>query len=84
MKPERWKKIDQLLEAALEQDDRQRAAFIEKACKGDETLYEELAELLKAHDQAGSFIETSALHVAARNLAQGSCPLAGWTTDWSP
>jgi len=70
MEPERWQEIDQLLEAALEQEESQRAAFLEEACAGDETLRQEVETLLVAHDQVGDFIETPALEVAARNLAK--------------
>ena len=70
MEPERWQEIDQLLEAALEQEESQRAAFLEEACAGDETLRQEVETLLVAHDQVGDFIETPALEVAAWKLAK--------------
>ena len=38
MKPERWQQIDKLLEAALEREEGERSAFLEKACAGDESL----------------------------------------------
>src|SRR5260370_38637648 len=57
MKPERWQQIDQVLEAALERERNERAAFLDQACAGDEELRREVESLLRAHEQAGSFIE---------------------------
>ncbi len=70
MQPERWQQIDKLVETALEQEESQRAAFLEKACAGDETLRQEVETLLAAHKQVGDFIEAPALEVAARELAE--------------
>jgi serine/threonine-protein kinase len=57
MKPERWQQIDQILEAALERDRNEWAAFLDQECAGDEELRREVESLLRAHEQAGSFIE---------------------------
>ncbi len=54
MKPERWQQIDQVLEAALERDRNEWAAFLDQACAGDEELRREVESLLRAHEQAGS------------------------------
>ncbi len=70
MKSERWQQIDKLVETALEQEESQRAAFLEEACAGDETLRQEVETLLAAHNQVGDFIEAPALEVAARELAE--------------
>ncbi len=70
MKPERWQQIDKLVEAALEQEESQRAAFLDQACAGDEALRKEVETLLAAHDQVGNFIEAPALEVAAKGLAE--------------
>jgi hypothetical protein len=40
MNPDRWKQIDHLFHAALECEPGQRAAFLEKACAGDNEVYE--------------------------------------------
>ncbi len=55
MKPERWQQIDQVLEAALERDSSERAAFLDQACAGDSELRQEVESLL-AHDSAESFV----------------------------
>jgi hypothetical protein len=43
MKPERWQQIDQILEAALERDRDEWAAFLDQACAGDEELLRDRA-----------------------------------------
>jgi hypothetical protein len=35
----------------------QRAAFLDVACHGDETLRKKVEALLKAHDRIGNFLE---------------------------
>jgi hypothetical protein len=57
MKPERWQQIDQILGTALERDRNEWAAFLDQECAGDEELRREVESLLRAHEQAGSFIE---------------------------
>ncbi len=57
MRPERWKIVEQILEAALEKAPDARAAFIAASCRGDADLRREVETLIRAYDQAGSFIE---------------------------
>src|SRR5262245_52094090 len=71
MTPERWKQIDQLLDSALQQEAGQRAAFLKKACAGDEELRREVESLLAHKEQGGSFIETPAIEAAAKGVAPG-------------
>jgi len=47
MKPERWRQIYQLLEAALEREPEERAAFLAVACAGNESLRLEVESLLQ-------------------------------------
>ncbi len=46
-----------------------RARFLEQGCGDDDGLRSEVEKLLIAHEQAGKFIETSAMRVAARAVA---------------
>jgi eukaryotic-like serine/threonine-protein kinase len=69
MKPERWQQLDQLFHSTLERAPGERAAFLDEACVGDESLRKQLEALLAAHAAAGSFIESPALEVEARSLA---------------
>ena len=68
MNRERWKRLDELLDEALERQPTDRAAFLDKACVGDEILRKEVEALLRSDEQATGFIETPALEVAAEFL----------------
>lgn len=70
MKPERWQQLDELFHAALERAPEMRAAFLDEACAGDQSLREEVVVLLAAHKEAGSFIESPALEIEAKSLAR--------------
>ncbi|MDX2044080.1 MAG: protein kinase [Acidobacteriota bacterium] len=59
MTPDQWKKIDELLDAALDLPSERHAAYLDEVCEGDEELRRELSSLLAAHEKAGSFIETT-------------------------
>ncbi len=56
MTAERWERLKDLFEAALEREEAERAAFLERACAGDPQLHAEAAELLRNHEQrSGKF-----------------------------
>ena len=48
MKPELWKKIDEMFAAAQAQPAEERAAFLDRACGGDQELRGEVESLLRA------------------------------------
>src|SRR5205085_12315455 len=66
---ERWRRIETLYQAALELDEAERAAFLDRACAGDAALRREVASLLASHEEAGSFLAAPAMQVAARAIA---------------
>jgi predicted Ser/Thr protein kinase len=72
MKPERWKKVEKLFNAALELEPGRRTEFLADACKGDEALRAEVESLLEHGDQRGSFIESPAMKRIARDIASNS------------
>jgi TolB-like protein/Flp pilus assembly protein TadD/predicted Ser/Thr protein kinase len=69
MKPERWQHVKEILNAALERDPDERAAFVAARCGDDEAMRKEVQALLLADEQAGSFAETPAIEVMAGILA---------------
>lgn len=73
MEPERWQQIETIFQAALKRDSANRAVFLADACGDDDELRVEVESLLAAHEQAGSFIQASALEFAA----QMTTPQAG-------
>ena len=64
MDAERWKRIDDLLQAALQVPAERQEEFLRKRCGGDSQLLEEVRSLLTSHRNAGSFLESPGLHVA--------------------
>jgi predicted Ser/Thr protein kinase len=70
MDSERWQQVDSLLQAVLERPPEERDAFLRHACADDQALQSEVRSLLRAQEQAGSFLESPAIEAAARALAQ--------------
>jgi eukaryotic-like serine/threonine-protein kinase len=70
MDSDRWKQVDSLLQAALERPAEERDAFLRHACAGDEALEREVRSLLASQQEAGSFLESPAIDVAARALGR--------------
>lgn len=52
MDTQRWKQLEALFIAALEEDAAVRPAFLDEACNGDEALRAELESMLSANDQS--------------------------------
>jgi len=71
---ERWGKVEQLYHSALEREASRRAAFLEQACGGDESLRREVESLLAHAQETGGFLEAPAFDVAARDLATSGDP----------
>ncbi len=69
MDSDRWKQVDSLLQAVLEHPPERRQAFLRRACGGDAKLEQEVRSLLVAQQEAGAFLESPAIEVAARALA---------------
>ncbi len=59
MTPDRWNKIDQIFDVAMELPLERRASYLDEACAGDEELRKEVESLLVAHEKSGTFIETT-------------------------
>jgi Protein kinase domain/WD40-like Beta Propeller Repeat len=75
--PERRRRIEDLCDAALDKNPRERAAFVAAACGHDEALRLEVESLL-AHDAAAQrFLATPIGGVAARIMADDHGALAG-------
>ncbi|HXH51111.1 MAG TPA: protein kinase, partial [Terriglobia bacterium] len=70
MRPERWREIERLCHAALEQDASARAEFLAKACAGDDDLRREVESLLRQAEPASSFLEKPAIEMATVVLAK--------------
>ena len=68
MTSERHQQICKIYHSALELESQQRAAFLDQACDGDETLRKEVQSLIASHEGAGSFLDAPAIELAAEML----------------
>jgi eukaryotic-like serine/threonine-protein kinase len=64
MDAERWKRVDDLLQAVLQVPAERQEEFLRQQCGGDAGLIEEVRSLLTSHRKAGSFLESPGLHIA--------------------
>src|SRR5262245_25758712 len=64
MKPERWEKVIDLFQTAVERAPEERAAFLDESCHGDEEMRREVESLLTSHERAENFIEVPAFKAA--------------------
>src|SRR5262249_55067539 len=74
METDRWRRVEELYHLALERAVNDRAAFVEQACSGDDSLQAEVESLLAQAQCSEGFLEAPALDVAARDLAGFSEP----------
>ena len=58
MNAQRWRQVDRVLEAALELSTAERPPYLDAACGGDAELRREVEQLLRAEEDARSFLET--------------------------
>ncbi|MBL8190468.1 MAG: PD40 domain-containing protein [Acidobacteria bacterium] len=68
MTPESWAQIEPLYHEARALPADERAAFLAKACAGDQSMLREIETLLAADAEAGSFIAHPAIHQEAGHL----------------
>ena len=73
MEPDRQSRVEQLVEAALELEEKQRDEFLERQCVRDQNLRADVESLLAFGKDAENFMEASALQVAAKALAEKDC-----------
>ena len=69
MTPERWQKIEQLYHDALERDVSLRAAYLQEACAGDDSLRREVESLLAQDSNAQGFLGTPVVEAVGKILA---------------
>jgi serine/threonine protein kinase/tetratricopeptide (TPR) repeat protein len=68
MDSDRWRQVDNLLQAVLERPPDDRDRFLREASSGDEELEREVRSLLSSEEQAGSFLESPGLEMATGTL----------------
>ena len=68
MDAKRWGQIKEIYDRALDLSREGRESFLLEACAGDDDLRREVETLLAAHADAGTFLESPAVEVAARKI----------------
>ena len=79
MTPERWKQVNALFHAVLEQPAAERSAFLTRSAASDPALVREVESLLTAHASSADFLETPAWGVAPELMFDGDDSLVGKT-----
>src|SRR5689334_20410059 len=69
MGPERWRKIDRIYHAALEIESSQRGKLLKEDCRADESLREEVEQLLAFDSQTEGFSDLPAAGMPPHSLA---------------
>jgi serine/threonine protein kinase len=72
MDPERWKRIEEVLQSALDCEPGKREAFLRRECAGDQNLEHEVRSLLTLEPRAERFLGRPAVEIAARAIARQS------------
>src|SRR5262245_60880607 len=68
MDANRWGQIKEIYDGALDLSLEERESFLVEACAGDADLRREIESLLAAHADAGTFLQSLAVEVAARDI----------------
>lgn len=74
MTPERWARLTDLFEAALDRAPADRAAFLASACADDDAMQRDVSSLIDSHERAGDFGHSPVFHFTT---ASPSSDLAG-------
>ena len=75
--PERWQRVKDILQSALEHEPADQPGFVSAACAGDQTLQREVESLLAYQSRQQRFIETAAADGDTRLLEHDRSPLEG-------
>jgi serine/threonine protein kinase/Tol biopolymer transport system component len=66
----RWRRIEEIYEAALQRAPGERGAFLDSECAGDEMLRRDVERLVTANENAEDFLASPAWDVAPSGLAR--------------
>jgi serine/threonine protein kinase/Tol biopolymer transport system component len=69
MEPDRWQRVEQLLDGAIELPAQEREAFLRRECRDAPELVDEVLSILVAGEQDGSLLDTPAPRFGAALLA---------------
>jgi serine/threonine protein kinase/Tol biopolymer transport system component len=67
--PQRWQRVKEVFEGALERHGAERETFLDRECGDQPDVRKEVESLLRSYEVAGSFMESPAVAQAADSLA---------------
>lgn len=70
MTAERWQRISEIYESVISCPSASRSAVLDEACSSDEDLRLEVESLLRAREEAGSFLSPGDLRIHIRDLSE--------------
>jgi len=70
MPDDRWQRIKQIFQKAIDLSPQERADFLTETCSSDLAMLSEVEALLVSHEQAGSFIEEPAGKLVSENFKE--------------
>ncbi len=70
MEPDRWRRINDLFQSALDRKPEERSAFLQTACGGDDTLQQEIESLLAADRPTDEFTNAVGFDYGVKLLEQ--------------
>ena len=65
MSPDRWHRVKQVLETALELSGEERTSYVERECHGDTALRSEIEGLIRSYEAAEDPLESPAMSSGA-------------------
>src|ERR1051325_8003537 len=68
MKPDRWQKVKEIFQAAMDHAPAERDLFVSKACAGDEALRKEVQSLISSDGRSDRFLDRHAYEGAAEMI----------------
>src|SRR2546428_11316200 len=76
---ENGQQLQDLFHAAVVLKPNERAAYLERACRGDDSLRQSVESLIQSHEESGHFIDSPVFEAAAEMLADGHELRPGYT-----
>ena len=73
--PERWQRIKDLFNSALDRPAAEREHYLSEACSDDQSIREEVESLLSAHDEDPGFLNAPAYEIASDMLEESGSEL---------
>jgi Tol biopolymer transport system component/tRNA A-37 threonylcarbamoyl transferase component Bud32 len=74
MRPDRWQRIEALLDSALDLPTGDRVAYLERECGGDAELFREVSAILEAGQRSDPVLDASAVRLGAPLLPNDVAP----------